>query len=121
MNKDMYSVYIQDQHLYKNDVSPSGRLINLVLQEAPGLSLEALRLHQMNDPILGPIIKELKNPEDNNSNQKEYAIKNGILLRESSDPISEISFQVCIPKSLSLDLKHKFHYSVFGAHPTLRK
>ena len=112
-------VYTQDQQLYKNDVSPSGRLINLVLQEAPGLSLEALRLHQMNDPIFGPIIKELQDPEK--LNQKEYAMKNGILLRESSDPMTEISFQVCVPKSLSLDLIHKFHSSVFGAHPDLKK
>ena len=114
-------VYTQDQQIYKNDVSPSGRLINLVLQEAPGLSLEALRLHQMNDPIFGPIIRELQSPDENNPHQQEYAIKNGILLKESSDPITEISFQVCVPKSLSLDLIHKFHNSVFGAHPDLKK
>ena len=32
-------VYTPEQLAYKNDISPSGRLINLVLQEAPGLSL----------------------------------------------------------------------------------
>ena len=114
-------VYTEDQQMYKNDVSPSGRLINLVLQEAPGLSLEALRLHQVNDPIFGPIIKEMRDPNENNPNQKDYAIKNGILLKQSADPITEISFQICVPKSLSLDLIHKFHNSVFGAHPDLKK
>ena len=111
-------VYTPEQLAYKNDISPSGRLINLVLQEAPGLSLGSLRAHQLNDPFFGPKIKEMMTT---NTAIEGYALKDGILLKANEDISSNISYLICVPRSLSLDLIGKFHYSVFGAHPDLKK
>ena len=111
-------VYTPEQLAYKNDISPSGRLINLVLQEAPGLSLSSLRAHQLSDPFFGPKIKEMI---ATNTAIQGYALKDGILLKENEDTSSNISYLICVPRSLSLDLIGKFHYSVFGAHPDLKK
>ena len=111
-------VYSPEQLDFQNDISPSGRLINFVLQEAPGLSITALKHHQMSDPYFGPKIAEImkhSKPLDG------FALKQGILLKENEDPITEISFQICVPKSLSLELITKFHNSVFGSHPDLKK
>ena len=52
-------VYSPEQLSFHNDIPPSGRLINFVLQEAPGLSIQALKHHQMSDPYLGPKIAEM--------------------------------------------------------------
>ena len=111
-------VYTPEQLAYRNDISPSGRLINFVLQEAPGLSLTTLRHHQLTDPYFGPLIKQMMQA---NKAMDGFAIKNGILLKESQDPVTEISYQICVPKSLSLQLIGRFHHSVFGAHPDLKK
>ena len=51
-------VYTPEEMEYSNDISPSGRLINFVLQEAPGLSLSALRAHQIKDPFFGEKIEK---------------------------------------------------------------
>ena len=111
-------VYTPDQIAYKNDISPSGRLINFVLQEAPGLSLTALRHHQLQDPYFGPTMKEMMTI---NKPVKDYAMKDGILLKETNDPINNITYVICVPRSLSLQLIGTFHHSVFGAHPDLKK
>ena len=111
-------VYTPEQLAYRNDISPSGRLINLVLQEAPGLSLDGLRAHQLSDPFFGPKIKEMI---QSNTALQGYAMKDGILLKENEDTTSKISYLICVPRTLSLELIGKFHYSVFGAHPDLKK
>ena len=111
-------VYTPEQLAIKNDISPSGRLINFVLQEAPGLSLSVLKHHQMEDPYFGPIMKQMIKT---NTPVQDYALRSGIMLKETKDPITEISYQVCVPKSLSLELIGKFHYSIFGSHPDLKK
>ena len=111
-------VYTPEQLAYRNDISPSGRLINLVLQEAPGLSLNGLRAHQLSDPFFGPKVKEMM---ESNAAIQGYALKDGILLKENEDTSSNISYLICVPRSLSLELIGKFHYSVFGAHPDLKK
>ena len=111
-------VYTPEHQVYKNDISPSGRLINLVLQEAPGMSISALKNHQTTNPIFGPKVKEM---EETNKQVEGYALKDGILLQEVKDPVTEIAYKICVPKSLSLSLIGKFHHSVFGAHPDLKK
>ena len=111
-------VYTPEHLAFKNDISPSGRLINLVLEEAPGLSLDVLKHHQLSDPYFGPKMKQMI---DSGTPLEEYALKQGILLKISKDPITSISYQICVPRSLSLELIGKFHYSVFGSHPDLKK
>ena len=111
-------VYVPEQLEFQNDISPSGRLINFVLQEAPGMSIAALKHHQMSDPYFGPKISEILK---SNKSSEGFALKQGILLKEVEDPVTEISFQICVPKSLSLELITKFHNSVFGSHPDLKK
>lgn len=111
-------VYTPEQLAFKNDISPSGRLINFVLQEAPGISLSVLKHHQLTDPYFGPKMKQMIST---NKAMDDYAMKNGILLKETKDPITEISYQICVPKTLSLELIGRFHNSVFGAHPDLKK
>ena len=111
-------VYAPEQLEFQNDISPSGRLINFVLQEAPGLSIKALKHHQMSDPYFGPKIAEIMKT---NKPLEGFALKQGILLKENEDPTTDISFQICVPKSLSLELITKFHTSVFGSHPDLKK
>ena len=73
----MKQIFTPEELEYRQDISPSGRLLNYVLQEAPGLSLDALRLHQRNDPIFGEIIKEMIQNKENTKNTN-YAMKNGI-------------------------------------------
>ena len=113
--------YVYDKDLeFKEDVSPSGRLINIVLQEAPGLSLEALRAYQLEDDHMGPIMKKMINtmvPMDG------YALKSGILLKQTKTEIySEVSeYVICVPKKLALELVNKFHSSIFGQHADLKK
>ena len=68
-------MYTPDQMKYSADMSPSGRLINYVLQEAPGLSLAALRYHQGEDLIFGPILRRMLIER---KVYKDYAIKDGI-------------------------------------------
>ena len=115
--KNQY-VYTPEHLAYKNDISPSGRLINYVLQEAPGLSLTTLKHHQLADPFFGPKMKQMITE---NKALEGFAMKNGILLKESTDPITNIAYQICVPKSLSQELIGKFHTSVFGAHADLKK
>ena len=112
-------VYTPEHLAFKQDISPPGRLINLILEEAPHLSLKALKYHQLSDPYFGPkmnkMINEGKPVED-------YIIKNGILLKQSQNENMEIeSYQVCVPRSLVPQLITKFHYSVFSGHPDLKK
>ena len=52
-NNNTKQIYTPEELEYRQDISPSGRLINLVLQEAPNLSLDALRYHQRKDPFFG--------------------------------------------------------------------
>ena len=111
-------VYVPEQLEFQNDISPSGRLINFVLQEAPGMSIAALKHHQMSDPYFGPKITEILKT---NKPLESFELKQGILLKKVEDPVTEISFQICVPKSLSLELITKFHNSVFGSHPDLKK
>ena len=115
--KNQY-VYTPEHLAYRNDISPSGRLINYVLQEAPGLSLTTLKHHQLADPFFGPKMKQMITE---NKALEDFAIKNGILLKETKDPITNIAYQICVPKSLSQELIGKFHTSVFGAHADLKK
>ena len=49
-NNNTKQIYTPEELEYRQDISPSGRLINLVLQEARNLSLDALRYHQRQDP-----------------------------------------------------------------------
>ena len=111
-------VYAPENLAFQDDVSPSGRLINFVLQEAPGLSITALKHHQMSDAFFGPKIADMLKT---NTPIEGFALKQGILLKEYDDPVSDISFQICVPKSLSLELITKFHNSVFGSHADLKK
>ena len=113
-------IFTPEELEYRQDISPSGRLINYIIQEAPGMSLDALRQHQRNDPIFGEIIKEMIQNKEKTSNTN-YAIKNGILLRQVSEEISHLTYTVCVPKDLALQLIGKYHYSIFGSHPDLRK
>ena len=111
-------VYTPEHLAFKNDISPSGRLINLVLEEAPGMSLQMLKHHQLSDPYFGPKMKQII---DTNQALPDYALKNGILLKINKDPITQIAYQICVPRSLALQLIGKFHYSVFGSHADLKK
>ena len=63
----------------------------------------------------------MKQMIDSGTPLEDYALKQGILLKISKDPITSISYQICVPRSLSLELIGKFHYSVFGSHPDLKK
>ena len=120
-NKQDYQppfVFTSDQMAYKSDLSPSGRLINFVLQEAPGLSLTALKLHQFQDSYFGPILKTF---QTTNKPVKDFAVKDGILLKEIPNADLGITYVICVPKSLSMELIGKFHYSIFGSHPDLKK
>ena len=46
INRQQEKTQMQQEHqIFKNDISPSGKLINLILTEAPGMSLNALRIH----------------------------------------------------------------------------
>ena len=111
-------VYTPEDMDFKKDISPTGRLINLVLQEAPGLSLQALRYHLHEDPVFGPKMREMIKQSQTIPG---YAMKNGILLKEVIDSTETTKYVICVPRSLSLELIGKFHYSVFGAHPDLKK
>ena len=81
-------VYTPEHLAFKNDISPSGRLINLVLEEAPGLSLDVLKHHQLSDPYFGPKMKQMI---DTGKPIEEYAMKEGISLKITNDPITSIS------------------------------
>ena len=116
----MKQIFTPEELEYRQDISPSGRLLNYVLQEAPGLSLDALRLHQRNDPIFGEIIKEMIQNKENTKNTN-YAMKNGILLKQVNEETSQLSYTICVPKDLALQLIGKYHYSIFGNHPDLKK
>ena len=111
-------VFTPDQMKYKDDISPSGRLLNFVLQEAPGLSLAALRQHQDQDLVFGPILRKMITDKKVYQN---YAIKDGILLKEVQNWDLGPTYVICVPKSLSLELIGKFHYSIFGSHPDVKK
>ena len=103
---------------FKKDVSPSGRLINLVLQEAPGMSLQNLKYYQLSDPIFGPIMKSMM---ETGKPEQDYVLKTGILLKESKTSDEDFGYQICVPKCLSLQLIAKFHFNVFSGHPDLKK
>ena len=107
------------EHLeFKKDVTPSGRLINMIIQEAPHLSLEALKINQLADPYFGPKMKDMI---ETNKPVEDYILKNGILLKKSAEENVDIGYQVCVPRSLVPQLISKFHYSVFSGHPDLKK
>ena len=118
--QNMKQIFTPEELEYRQDISPSGRLLNYVLQEAPGLSLDALRLHQRNDPIFGEIIKEMIQNKENTKNTN-YAMKNGILLKQVKEETSQLSYTICVPKDQALQLIGKYHYSIFGNHPDLKK
>ena len=111
-------VFTPDQKKYKTDMSPSGRLINFVLQEAPDLSLEALKLHQLEDPVFAPIIKKIY---ETGRPYMDFLLKDDILIKEDTQADLEPAYIISVPKSLSLELIGKFHYSIFESHPDLRK
>ena len=103
---------------FKKDVSPSGRLINLVLQEAPGMSIQNLKYYQLLDPVFGPIMKKMM---ETGQPEQDYVLKTGILLKKSKTENEDFGYQICVPKSLSLQLIAKFHFNVFSGHPDLKK
>ena len=119
-NNNTKQVYTPEELEYRQDISPSGRLINLVLQEAPNLSLDALRYHQRQDPFFGEIIKEM-NKNKEKTEHTNYAMKNGILIKQVNEETSQLSYTICVPKDLALELIGKFHYSIFGNHHDLKK
>ena len=111
-------VYTPEHLAFKKDITPPGRLINLILEEAPNLSLDALRGHQLADHYFGPKMKQMI---ETNQPVEDYILKNGIMLRKSGvDPV-DIEYQICVPRSLVPQLITKFHYNVFSGHPDLKK
>ena len=48
-------------------------------------------------------------------------LENGILLKQVNEEISHLSYTVCVPKDLALQLIGRYHYNIFGSHPDLRK
>ena len=111
-------VYTPEHLAFKKDITPPGRLINLILEEAPHLSLDALRGHQLADHYFGPKMKQMI---ETDQPVEDYILKNGIMLRKSGiDPV-DIEYQICVPRSLVPQLITKFHYNVFSGHPDLKK
>ena len=44
---------------WAGDITPTGRLMHLILSEAPGMSIQALRAHQLQDAVFGSIIRDI--------------------------------------------------------------
>ena len=119
INRQQEKTQMQQEHqMFKNDISPSGKLINLILSEAPGMSLNALRIHQMEDPVFGPIIQKMIQTQEA---IMPYALKEGILLRQTEDHQAIMEYVVCVPKSLSQTLIEKMHQSIFSMHHDVKK
>ena len=111
-------VHQPDHWSLANNMLPHSRLIHSVLQEAPDISLQKLKHYQLEDPFFGQIIKAIVK---DNCPKDGFVIKEGILLKQVTDPITDIDLRICVPKALSRDLIHRFHSSVFGAHADLKK
>ena len=119
INRQQEKTQMQQEHqMFKNDISPSGKLINLILSEAPGMSQSALRVHQMEDPMFGPIIQKMIQTQEA---IMPYALKEGILLRQTEDHQAIMEYVVCVPKSLSQTLIEKMHQSIFSMHHDVKK
>ena len=119
-NAQKQYIYTPDEARYKTDTSSPGRLINTILTEAPGMSLEALRYQQQIDPVFGPILQEMKN-KGMATQHTDYAIKDGILLKQVNEDTSLLQYTICVPKSLAMNVITKFHHNVFSGHPDLKK
>ena len=103
---------------WAGDITPTGKLMHLILSEAPGMSLQALRNHQLQDAVFGPIIKEMVASKQT---IPKFALKNGILLRETEDNDPTIPYVICIPKKLAQTLVQEMHHNIFGGHADLKK
>ena len=82
------------------------------------MSLNVLRIHQMEDPVFGPIIHKMIKTQQAIT---PYAIKEGILLRKTEDHQTIMDYVVCVPKSLSQTLIEKMHQSIFSMHHDIKK
>ena len=116
------SKYIYQQHSFlKDDLSNSGRILNLVLQENSDITIQNLSMLQHADDFFGPIFTKITKDKKAIPN---YIVKFGILIHKqliNKEGTDKILYQICIPRKLSYDLIKNFHEHVFSQHPHKKK
>ena len=118
MNRDLFQDHEENMKYwdFTQDISPTGRLLDVVLQETSPDHMIKLRQFQLEDKKWGPILKCLI--EKKKSDYQNYAVKKGILIyiNKNFNNTGNTVYQICVPARIAPKLIQHFHKNVFFQH-----